>query len=95
MAQVLMVQIGYKIEKRFYQVVLSTDLKWREQASASLTDYFYWNRYIAFHIQETVKYSNRHQNLATQTLMSRFLQKIREISSSLLSWLRFMRVGKI
>ena len=35
------------------------------------------------------------QTCIPKRMESRFLEKIREISSSILSWLRFMKVGKI
>ena len=57
-------EISYKIERRFYQEVLSPDLKLRKQASKRFCGF---RRLESLYLHESVRYFNRHPNLDTQT----------------------------
>ena len=86
-------EISNEIERRFYQEALSPDLKWRKQGLASLGRCCLIENAISPPNCEVFKPASKsgYPNIWYVDIF----KKIWESSSSFLSWLRFMKVGKV
>ena len=86
-------EISNDIERRFYQEALSPDLKWRKQGLASLGRCCLIENAISPPNCEVFKQASKcgYPNIWCVDIF----KKIWESSSSFLSWLRFMKVGKV
>ena len=86
-------EISDEIERRFYQEALSPDLKWRKQGLASLGRCCLIENAISPPNSEVFKPASKsgYPNIWCVDIF----KKIWESSSSFLSWLRFMKVGKV
>ena len=86
-------EISNEIERRFYQEALSPDLKWRKQGLASLGRCYLIENAISPPNCEVFKPASKsgYPNIWCVDIF----KKIWESSSSFLSWLRFMKVGKV
>ena len=86
-------EISNEIERRFYQEALSPDLKWRKQGLASLGRCCLIENAISPPNCEVFKPASKsgYPNIWCVDIF----KKIRESSSSFLSWLRFMKAGKV
>ena len=86
-------EISNEIERRFYQEALSPDLKWRKQGLASLGRCCLIENAISPPNCEVFKPASKsgYPNIWCVGIF----KKIWESSSSFLSWLRFMKVGKV
>ena len=85
-------KISNEIERRFYQEALSPDLKWRKQGLASLGRCCLIENAISPPNCEVFKPASKsgYPNIWCVDIF----KKIWESSTSFLSWLRFMKVGK-
>ena len=86
-------EISKEIERRFYQEALSPDMKWRKQGLASLGRCCLIENAISPPNCEVFKPASKsgYPNIWCVDIF----KKICESSSSFLSWLRFMKVGKV
>ena len=86
-------EISNEIERRFYQEALSPDLKWRKQGLASLGRCCLIENAMYPPNCEVFKPASKsgYPNICCVDIF----KKIWESSSSFLSWLRFMKVGKV
>ena len=86
-------EISNEIERRFYQEALSPDLKWRKQGLASLGRCCLIENAISPPNCKVFKPASKsgYPNIWCVDIF----KKIWESSSSFLSWLRLMKVGKV
>ena len=86
-------EISNEIERRCYQEALSPDLKWRKQGLASLSRCCLIENAISPPNCEVFKPASKsgYPNIWCVDIF----KKIWESSSSFLSWLHFMKVGKV
>ena len=86
-------EIINEIERRLYQEALSPDLKWRKQGLASLGRCCLIENAISPPNCEVFKPASK--SVYPNIWCVDIFKKIWESSSSFLSWLRFMKVGKV